>query len=245
MTTAAAKLEALATEFADELTCLTRGVLGAGIPPFRALNTGSRIRVSPIDDNEKILRIPISVNGEQCLSLMARYFCCSDRSNTFLATHQADIRLFYVGVPDPLLRFEYERDSKEPPGAHVQVHAHRDEIAFLLRLAEAGRPRDGMQSRKLPRLAEMHLPVGGHRMRPALEDVLLFLKREFAIDTVEGWRAVVEKSLREWRVTQVKSAVRDVPEAAVEVLRKLGYTVEPPKVVAQRPAPESVKLFWP
>ncbi|MFJ4447710.1 hypothetical protein [[Kitasatospora] papulosa] len=162
-----------------------------------------------------------------------------------MATDQADVHLFYQGVPDPLLRYEYVRNSKEPPGAHLQVHAHRDEMAYLLRLADRGRPKQGLRRDKLPRLAEMHLPVGGHRMRPALEDVLLFLQREFAIDTIPGWRAVLDEHLRNWRLMQLKTAVRDAPDAAAQVLRSLGYSVVEPTVPAARQAPEDVKLFRP
>ncbi|RAS36196.1 hypothetical protein BCL80_101149 [Streptomyces avidinii] len=39
-------LDSLAEGFADQLTTLTRGVLGEDTPRFHALNMGSRIRVS-------------------------------------------------------------------------------------------------------------------------------------------------------------------------------------------------------
>ncbi|MFB6977725.1 hypothetical protein [Streptomyces scopuliridis] len=238
-------LDELAAEFANTLTALTRGVLGEDTPRFHAVNMGSRIRVSPINDAEVIQRIPIRINDEPRLSLMARYYCCWDGASMFLATDRADVHLFYEGIPDPLLRYEYVRRSKEPPGAHLQVHAHRDEMAYLLRLADAGRPKTKLKHDKLPRLSEMHFPVGGHRMRPSLEDVLLFLQRELSIDTVPGWRAVLDEHLAGWRVTQLKAAVRDAPEAAAEVLRLMGYGVEAPKVPGARPAQESVKLYWP
>lgn len=125
----------------------------------------------------------------------------------------------------------------------MQVHAHRDEVGYLLRLAEKGRPKQKFN--RLPRSAELHLPVGGHRMRPALEDVLLFLKREFAIDTVDGWKAVIDEHLRSWRLTQLKTAVRDAPDSAAQVLRGLGYTVVEPLVPGARQASDEVKLFWP
>lgn len=238
-------LDELADDFASKLTALTRGVLGKDSPRFHAVNMGPRIRVAPINENERVQRIPISIDGNEKLSLLACYYCCWDGASEFLATDQSDVHLFYDGVSDPLMRFEYVRKSKEPPGAHVQIHAHRDEMAYLLRLADRGRPREGMRRDRLPRLAEMHVPVGGHRMRPSLEDVLLFLRREFGIDTAPTWRATIREHLEEWRLLQLKSAVRDAPEAAVEVLRNLGYQVEAPKVVSPRPAPESVKLFWP
>ncbi len=234
-----------AAGFADQLTSLTRGVLGEDTPRFHAINMGSKIRVSPIREDEVLQRIPVSIDGEPRLSLMVRFYCCWDGSSTFMATDQADVHVFYAGVPDPLLRYEYVRSSKEPPGAHVQVHAHRDEMAYLLRLAEKGRPKQGLKRNRLPRLSEMHLPVGGHRMRPALEDVLLFLKREFAIDTVDGWKAVIDEHLRDWRLMQLKTAVRDAPDTAAQVLRSLGYSVVEPTVPGARQAPDDVKLFWP
>ncbi|MEU9218847.1 hypothetical protein AB0D47_20125 [Streptomyces sp. NPDC048376] len=244
MTEETSRLDELAAGFADDLTALTRGVLGEDTPPFAALNMGKRVRVSPITADEKVHRIPISIGGEQVLSLMARYYCCWDGSSTFLATDQADFHLHYAGISDPLIRFEYVRGSKEPPGAHIQVHAHRDEMAYLLRLADAGRPKRGFRKRRLPRLSEMHLPVGGHRMRPALEDVLLFMEREFAIDTARGWRSVIEERLKLWREVQLMSAVRDAPEVAADVLRAMGYRVDR-TVPLPRSSQDDVKLYWP
>lgn len=238
------KLNELADGFAGKLTELTRGVLGEESPRFHALNMGNRVRVAPIHDDEKVLRIPVRIGGVVRMSLLVRYFCCWDGHSAFLATDQSHVHLYYADVPDPLLRFEYERKSQEPPGAHVQVHAHRDEMAYLLRLSDAGRPGEKFRHDRLPRLSEMHLPVGGHRMRPSLEDVLLFLKREFGIDTAADWRTVIDRHLEEWRLTQLKSAVRDAPEAAAEVLRGLGYGVGAPKVTAPRSG-EPAKLFWP
>ncbi|MEV1006415.1 hypothetical protein [Streptomyces sp. NPDC049881] len=238
-------LDELAEHFADRLTDLTRGVLGDDSPPFVSVNQGNHVRVTPISDDELARRIPIRINGEVVLSLGARYRCCWDVSRSFLAADQTDIHLFFEGSTDPLLRLEYVRRSRNPPGAHMQVHAHRDEWAYLLRLSEKGRPDKRLARRKLPRLAEMHLPVGGHRMRPVLEDVLLFLERELAIDVVPGWDKVLKRHLEDWRRLQLRSAVRDAPEEAVTVLRSLGYTVETPVVPAPRPVPDTVKLFWP
>lgn len=238
-------LDALANSFADKLTSLTRGVLGQDSSRFHAVEAGHRVRVAPITEDERVRRIPVTIDREPYLSLLVCYYCCWDGSSTFIATEQADIKLFYDRVPDPLIRFEYVRDSHEPPGAHIQVHAHRDEMAFLMRLADKGRPKQGFKRRKLPRLSELHLPVGGHRMRPSLEDVLLFLHREFAIDVEPGWRAVLDRHLQEWRRIQLRSAVRDAPDEAAEVLRTMGYTVERPKVGPPRSEPDTVKLYWP
>lgn len=241
----APSLDGLAREFADKLTSLTRGVLGQDSPQFHAVNEGNKLRVSPIREDEVIRRIPVKIGGKTHLSLVVRYYCCWDGSSTFLATDRADVHVHYGKVADPLIRFEYVRGSENPPGAHIHMHAHRDEIAYLLRLSEAGPPKTKLRKGMVPRLHEMHLPVGGHRMRPSLEDALLFLKREFNIDTAPDWRNVLDESQREWRTVQMKSAARDNPEAAAEVLRDLGYTVEAPKVGRQQSAPGRVKLYWP
>lgn len=75
--------------------------------------------------------------------------------------------------------------------------------------------------------------------------MLLFLHREFAIDTAPGWKAVIERHLRIWRTMQLKTVVRDAPDAAARVLRQLGYTVTEPAIPAARPAADDVKLYWP
>lgn len=238
-------LDAKAAQFADTLTSVTRGVLGRDSPRFSALNVGNRIRVAPLAADNRSMRIPVKIDGERCLNLHVQHFCCWDSPNQYLAADRADVHVFFEGVQDPLLRYEYLRHSQNPPGAHIQVHAHRDEMAYLLRLSEKkkGRPAAMMRRSKLPRLSEMHLPVGGHRLRPALEDVLLLLVREFAIDVEDGWRDVLETSLRKWRILQLKSAVRDAHESAAETLREMGYMVEPPKDIG--PQRQDSRLYWP
>ncbi|WP_405672673.1 hypothetical protein OG848_22055 [Streptomyces canus] len=245
MTADDATLDDRATEFADTLTALTRGVLGEDSPQFSAHNAGNRIRVAPLAADKRSMRIPVKIDGERCLNLHVQHLCCWDGTKKYLATDKADVHVFFEGESDPLLRFEYVRNSKNPPGAHLQVHAHRDEMAYLLRLADKkkGRPAAQLRKGKLPRLSEMHLPVGGHRLRPALEDVLLLLEREFAIDVAPGWRDVLDEHLRTWRVLQLKAAVRDAHEEAAATLREIGYKVEAgPDVEPQR---TDQRLYWP
>ncbi|SOD64010.1 hypothetical protein SAMN06297387_113169 [Streptomyces zhaozhouensis] len=239
-------LDKLAREFADRLSALTRGVLGEDTPLFHAvtLEPGRKIRLQPLGDDRLLRSIPVRIGAEVRINLLVMYDCCWDGTSTFLAADRSEIKVLYDGVPDPLFRFEYERAGDDPPGAHIHVHAHRDEVAYLLRLADSGRPRKALRKNRMPRSAELHLPVGGHRLRPSLEDVLLFLKREFEIATTPHWRTVLDDHLRDWRLTQLKSAVRDAPEAAAEALRTLQYQVLAPALPAQR-ADSRVRLFRP
>ncbi|MFX4294501.1 hypothetical protein [Streptomyces bohaiensis] len=243
-------LDGLAREFADKLTDLTKGVLGEDAPRFHAIELAEdrRVRVQPIWDDEKARPIPVRIAGIHRISLVVTYDCCWDVARTFLATDKSAVKVLYEGSQDPLFRFEYERRMKDPPGAHFHVHAHRDEVAYLLRLSESGRPGRQLKHNRLPRLAELHMPVGGHHMRPSLEDALLFLVREFAIDTADGWEGVLGRHREEWRLVQLGAAVRDAPETAAAVLRKLGYDVTtPPSVPGPREGALSAenKLFFP
>ncbi|OWA13122.1 hypothetical protein B9W68_13260 [Streptomyces sp. CS227] len=253
MTTDEVSLETKATEFADTLTTLTRGVLGPDSPPFSASNSGTRVLVAPLEeDGETVTRIPVTIDQVPCLQLHVQHFCCWDTAGQYLATDRADVKVFFESSLEPLLRYEYVRKWKNPPGAHLQVHAHRDELAYLLRLAERKQstPSGKFRRGKLPRISEIHFPVGGHRFRPGLEDVLLLLEREFAIDVEPGWRKIVDAETQKWRLLQLRAAVRDAPDIAAAVLRDhLGYTVIPPEsesLPAPRPAAEKdSRLFWP
>jgi hypothetical protein len=74
------------------------------------------------------------------------------------------------------------------PIAHWQVHAERGALSHLLSRAYEHDPRS------VPRphdLSSLHIPVGGERFRPCLEDVLQFLITNCGIDSVPGWDAPV------------------------------------------------------
>lgn len=78
----------------------------------------------------------------------------------------------------------------------------------------------------VPHLSALHFPLGGARFRPAIEDVLQMVIEEFGVDHAAGWRGVLERAREDWRVLQLKSAVRDDLESAAEVLRDHGYSVQ-------------------
>jgi hypothetical protein len=69
------------------------------------------------------------------------------------------------------------------PHAHIQVHAHRGALSYLLSLAEHRTPHE---------TASLHIPVGGSRLRPCIEDLLQFLIDECGFDALDGWKERVE-----------------------------------------------------
>src|SRR5690625_4794456 len=83
-------------------------------------------------------------------------------------------------------------------------------------------------------LSKLHLPTGGERFRPALEDFLGFLLRECGVDAVHGWQSAIEDSREEWRRLQFRTAVRELPREAADVLRREGWDIsEPPEGPAE------------
>lgn len=77
-------------------------------------------------------------------------------------------------------------------------------------------------------LSALHLPVGGARLRPCLEDFVQFAIDECGIDATDGYMAFLEGGRERWRRRQIATAVRDVPDEAARVLTSLGYTITPP-----------------
>ncbi|MET7458162.1 hypothetical protein ABZT03_41265 [Streptomyces sp. NPDC005574] len=182
------------------------------------------------------------INGDPELTLAISYYCCWDQAGEFLAVDKSTVAMHYGQDPEPLLRYEYVRTWTWPPGAHVHVHAHHNQISWLQRLSDTGKPGRLMQRKKPPGLAELHFPVGGHRMRASLEDVLMMIVREFDVDAVAGWERVLTDGIRRWRDKQLRTAVRDAPDQAVQVLRTLGYEVTEPASAATTP---NSKLYLP
>ncbi|MCX4430246.1 hypothetical protein [Streptomyces mirabilis] len=237
-------LHKAAEDFAGELTATLGGVLPHA-PRFHAIRTGRKLWVTTVsgDESEPVQsRIELHINGEPELTLAISYYCCWDQAGEFLAVDKSTVAMHYRQDPEPLLRYEYVRTWTWPPGAHMHVHAHHNQISWLQRLSDTGKPGRLTQQKRRPGLAELHFPVGGHRMRPSLEDILMMIVREFDVDTVTDWERVLTDGIHRWRDKQLRSAVRDAPDQAVQVLRSLGYEVTEPAETTTTP---HSKLYLP
>ncbi|MFT4042856.1 MAG: hypothetical protein QM673_06805 [Gordonia sp. (in: high G+C Gram-positive bacteria)] len=159
-------------------------------------------------------------SGQQLARLEVRAWCCLDTSGRYLAIQESRYALVAEVDRTPILRYEYERVSSSKPGAHVQIHAHRGALSHLLSRTGVANPHS---------MESLHLPVGGDRFRPCLEDVVEFLVVECGFYCRPGWAQAVKFGRMNWRRYQLASAVRDCPSEAVNVLERLGYTVIPPE----------------
>lgn len=109
-----------------------------------------------------------------------------------------------------LLHIDYERDKADGyPEAHLQVDASSAHWTALL----SASPEAASTLKKL------HLPVGGRRFRPTLEDLIEFVVVEGLVSPRSGWNAALEEARDEFRVKQLRAMIRrnlEVAKAAVE-----------------------------
>ncbi len=132
----------------------------------------------------------------------------------------------------PAVRVEYDRDKGSEPddnnparhrrgAAHVQIHGSSEELAYV----------QGLNGdRQLRGLEKFHIPVGGRRFRPSIEDVIEFLWTERLIAGMHpGWEDVLTRHRSDWLALQLRAAVRSDPSTAVSQLEAMGYVVASPQ----------------
>ncbi|MDO5669382.1 MAG: hypothetical protein Q4G50_05215 [Corynebacterium sp.] len=151
--------------------------------------------------------------------LVVSYQIGLDRMKEHLAidSSQFSIRLLHSRKAVPVVRYEYERQARNSPSAHLHVHA--DSVPLALSLERNGRGASGYEQSKL------HFPTGGHRFRICLEDVIQFAIDELGFLGRDGWRTHVEQGRAEFRRKQAETVIRHHHALAAENLRALGYTV--------------------
>lgn len=122
------------------------------------------------------------------------------------------------GQQDILLHYDYERDKEHYAEAHLQVCARHDSFEQYLQ-----------ELNRADRLGKIHLPVGGRRFRPALEDLIECLIVEKLVTPKPGWRLVLNETRKNYRLSQISAVVRRNPGTAIKELKRLGYAVVPPR----------------
>lgn len=167
--------------------------------------------------------VSLLVGGESLATLSLSMYLSLDRSGRHLKTVRSDLVVKSTLDRTPLIRLDYRADMTTAPMAHWQIHAERGSFSHLLARAHAQTP---SRVDKPHDLSSLHVPVGGERFRPCLEDLLQFLVQECGVDSTEGWRDVVERGRRQWRHRQLAATIRDAQEETADVLRGLGWSVE-------------------
>ncbi len=104
-----------------------------------------------------------------------------------------------------IVGIDYTRNpSNHFPAAHLHVAGQRDDLDAIY----LG------HDRKTRKLRDLHLPVGGKRFRPTLEDLVEFMITEEMVNPRDGWEQVLQEHRSRWEAIQLKAAVRRNPEDA-------------------------------
>jgi hypothetical protein len=219
-------LAAEAGHFGDELQELLDAVLPyqLGIDPSlrQVTVTASRLAFAVeigTGGGRPAATVPLLSNGMKTAELFVQIRLVADSEDRYPAVAKSKFELRIDR--HPLLRLDFDRAMHTAPGCHWNVHAERGAVTMLL--ARNNPDHSG-------ELSKLHLPVGGARMRPCLEDLLQLLVEEFQFDVEPGAREAIENGRVRWRRRQLAAMVRDDPEEAIRVLAdELGYNViEPP-----------------
>ncbi|MCD2191008.1 hypothetical protein [Actinomycetospora soli] len=161
-------LEEQANQFADDLTATVK-TLVPGCDRFEAAvltdeQGRGRISIRQSPDTG----VPLKVDGEPLLTLTVLMFLSWDAPGQYPAVDNSEFKVWQGAKAkgEPLFRYEYERwPNPDKPGAHLQVHGHRDAITHVMSRAGTGtrRGRRRAESDAVPRMSELHFPLGGPR----------------------------------------------------------------------------------
>lgn len=210
-------------EFNDEVHAFVRDVADAmdcldGSWQINAtLAEADRLR--SVVDATLTLRTP-GDESDHLAELKVNYKVCVDSYATHIAVEHSSFVLKAEVDRTPIIRWDYDRKPNNKPKSHVQITAHRGALSHIL----------SRLGHKTPHSIEsLHIPMGGERFRPSLEDVVEFLIRDCGFTGTAGWKQTIRDGRARWRRIQTRAVVRDSPECAVAELEALGYKVTAPE----------------
>lgn len=229
-----------AMQFAARLEDLLKGVLKSGQTLIDHQESISQqnpfaVECEAKDDHYIISHsakpgVLIYADGAPLLLLVFNYDCKMNSSNR-LTVMSSSIKVFPAPKKGhmfaPFFHYDYVRNKgNKIPAAHININASNDELSKAMLhcgMKQRGRNRrkDFIDKGEFPMISTLHFPVGGTLCRPALEDVLEMLVREFSVDVHDDWHKAIEESRVAYRTTQYEALVREHPEIARRVLEEL------------------------
>lgn len=204
--------------FADELTNLFSGVLESP-PVFEVFENNlianpRRIFIYKAGAGG----IPITIDTKPVFQLILSYACSWNPITEQMTIVNSEFSVLLEGVKEPLWRYDFNRSMNTAPVAHLNVHAHRDEIAWARALSKRN-------SHEGVKVSKLHFPFGGVRFRPTIEDVLQMLIEEFQIDCKPGSKGIIEASRGRYFERQLEAAVKESPTVAIKALSRMGFEI--------------------
>lgn len=158
--------------------------------------------------------MPVRVSDHGDAYLLVSFDLTLDDERRYLTVRKSTLGLYLLtDRREPLFRYEFDRDKSQVTQAHLHVHGQSHALGRLYGLAGKGATAE---------LHRLHLPVGGKRFRPSLEDVLECLFVERLLQPLSGWREAVDEHRARYHRIQLRAAIRRHPEIAFEALRDFG-----------------------
>jgi hypothetical protein len=132
----------------------------------------------------------------------------------YLTTLQSSYAVYAdADMSESLFHYDYDRDpDNEYPKAHVQVPGESSTLNAL-----------NERSGQSKMLGDLHIPVGGKRYRPSLEDVIEFVIVEGYAQEKDGARAALDEHRTRWEKRQLAAAAYRDPEAALEGIEQTDW----------------------
>ena len=144
---------------------------------------------------------PISISHSRRDPVVYLYLMHSyelDPEGVYLTMTSSTMSLYTspdMGDDQLIVGIDYARSSpNQYPGAHLHVAGTRDDLDSVY-LGD---------DRKTRKLRDLHLPVGGKRFRPTLEDLIEFMVTEEMVVPRPNWRATLNDHRAKWETIQQK-----------------------------------------
>ncbi len=142
-----------------------------------------------------------------------------DPERRYLTTTKSAYTIASAGDGLPVLTYDYVRvPTNQYPAAHLHVHGDVQRCQHILNICGHERRRP----------VDLHLPVGGRRFRPSLEDLIEFCILEDLVTPRPDWHKTLEASRTRFHFQQLRAMVRRDPDTAAEELRDIGWTSTAP-----------------
>jgi hypothetical protein len=205
---------------------IPNGLVGLESTVVRTRAGGVAVTVEPSEE----LGLRLDIDGVEAFRLVVQYSLILSPVSKLVSVDRSTFKVNVHGSTRPLFTVDYIRNSgSDVPSAHLNVHADRDDMTAAL-AATGGRRRGKIYQKRVakgdpPRFGDLHFPVGGHRFRPCLEDILEMLITEFGVDALPEAGPALRAGRGRWRVRQLAAAVSDDPMTAVAELTRLGFDV--------------------
>lgn len=142
-----------------------------------------------------------------------------DQGKSFLTVDKSSYRL-QTSERESIVSYDFVRNpSNNYPEAHLHIRGECSSLAELAGVSSADR-----------RFSKLHLPVGGRRFRPCLEDIIEFCIVEgLVLPHNPSRKEVVDAKRERFYRRQLKAAVRRHPEEAAFALSRMGFSVSGPE----------------